>query len=314
MRIGMLAGDLDCPGSNAVVRAFARKGIQVYGWEIVAIRDGWAGLRENRAVPIGPREIDETLTRDRPLLSSSRGPVKPGDSLHGLDALVVLGGEDAVAGAAKLAADGVQVVVVPATIRNDVMATDATFGFDTAVQIAADALDRCRTTAESHERALVVEVSGRDSGWIALHAGLAGGADVIVGTERPFDLSQVLARVTRRFERGRAPIVVLAEGALPDGIPVPNGVATWLSEEISRHTGKEARAVAVSQDSGRPTAADRELGTRFGLRAADAVHAGESGVMVALRGTDLGTVPLAAAAGRKTVSPARYREVEALLG
>ncbi len=309
----MLAGDLDCPGSNAVVRAFARKGIQVYGWRVVGIPDGWAGLRENRTVPVGPREIDETLTRDRPLLGSSRGPVKPGDSLHDLDALVVLGGEDAVAGAAKLAAEGVQVVVIPATIRNDVAATDSTFGFDTAVQLAADALDRCRTTAESHERALVVEVAGRDSGWIALHAGLAGGADVILGPEHPFDLDRVLARVKRRFERGRAPIVVVAEGALPQGSPVPNGIAAWLAEEISRRTGKEARAVAVSQEGGRPTASDRELATRFGLRAADAVHAGDSGVMVALRGTDLVTVPLAAAAGRKTVSPERYREVEALL-
>lgn len=309
----MLAGDLDCPGTNAVVRAFARKGIQVHGWHIVGVRDGWAGLRENRTVPIGPREIDETLTRDRPLLGSSRGPVKPGDSLHNLDALVVLGSADALAGAAKLAAEGVQVVVIPATIRNDVAATDSTFGFDTAVQLAADALDRCRTTAESHGRALVVEVTGRDSGWLALHAGLAGGADVILGPERPFDLGRVLARVTRRFDQGRAPIVVVAEGALPDGIPVPNGVAAWLSEEISRQTGKEARAVAVSQEGGRPTAADRELGIRLGLRAVDAVHAGESGVMVALRGTDLVTVPLAAAAERKTVPPGRYREVEALL-
>lgn len=307
----MLAGDLDCPGANSVVRAFARKGVQVHGWEIFAVQDGWAGLRENRSVPIGPREIDEL--RDRPLLSSSRGPVKPGDSLHDLDALVVLGSADALAGAAKLAADGVQVVVIPATIRNDVEGTDATFGFATAAQLAADALDRCRTTAESHERALVVEVAGRDSGWLALHAGLAGGADVILGPERPFDLDHVLARVTRRFGQGRAPIVVAAEGALPDGIAVPNGVAAWLSEEISRRTGKEARTVAVSQEGGRPTASDRELGIRFGLRAVDAVQAGESGVMVALRGTDVVTVPLAAAAERKTVSPERYREADALL-
>ncbi|SFQ47732.1 6-phosphofructokinase [Amycolatopsis rubida] len=196
----MRIGDLGCPGANAVLRAFARKGIHVHGWEISGIQDGGAGLRENRSVPIGSPEIGEI--RHRPFLSSSRGPVKPGDSLHNL---VVLGSADALAGAAKL---------------------------------AADALDRCRTTAESHERALVVEVAGQDSGWLALHAGLAGGADVILGPEHPCGLDRVLPRVTRRFDRGRAPIIVVSEGALPDGIPVPNGVATWLSEEISRRARK----------------------------------------------------------------------------
>jgi 6-phosphofructokinase 1 len=250
---------------------------------------------------------------------------------QGIDALVAIGGEDTLGVAKKLTDDGVGVVGVPKTIDNDLGATDYTFGFDTAVHIATEAIDRLRTTAESHRRALVIEVMGRHAGWIALHSGLAGGANVILVPERPFSVDKVVSWVNRRFERQYAPIIVVAEGAMPEGgretltsgetdafgHVALGGIGAWLADEIAKHTGAESRAVVLGhvQRGGTPTAYDRVLATRFGLHAVDAVQDGDFGVMVALRGTDIVRVKLAeATAELKTVPLERYQEAEVFFG
>src|ERR1700677_3121786 len=229
MRVGVLTGGGDCPGLNAVIRAVVRRGIQEYGLECVGFRAGWRGPLEADTVPLDVAAVRGILPRGGTILGSARGnPPKengPGrggverikDNLSGLgvDALIVIGGEDTLGVAARLHAEGVPVVGVPKTIDNDLGATDYTFGFDTAVNIAMEAIDRLHTTAESHHRALIVEVMGRHAGWIALHAGLAGGANVILIPERPFDIEQVCAWVQHRFQTRYAPIVVVAEGASP---------------------------------------------------------------------------------------------------
>jgi phosphofructokinase-like protein len=341
MRIGVLTGGGDCPGLNAVIRAVVRKGIEVHGWEILGFRNGWQGPLEGRTKPLGLDDVEDILTRGGTVLGSSRtNPYKvPGgvdkikDVLaeHEVDALVAIGGEDTLGVAKRLTDDGVGVVGVPKTIDNDLNATDYTFGFDTAVHIATEAIDRLRTTAESHHRALVVEVMGRHAGWIALHSGLAGGANVILVPERPFNVDTVVRWVERRFERMYAPIIVVAEGALPEGGAEMlasgekdafghvrlGGVGTWLADEIAHRTGKESRAVVLghTQRGGTPTAYDRVLATRFGLHAVDAVHDGDFGVMVALRGTDIVRVKLAeATAELKTVPLERYQEAEVFFG
>src|SRR5262249_8314758 len=248
----------------------------------------------------------------------------------GIDALVAIGGEDTLGVAAKLHEHGVQVVGVPKTIDNDLNATDYTFGFDTAVNIATEAIDRLPTAAESHHRALIIEVMGRHAGWIALHAGMAGGANVILIPEQPFSIERVCAYVQSRFESHYAPIIVAAEGAsategmvLADkgvdafGHPRLGGIGEWLADQIEQRTGKEARTTVLGhiQRGGTPTAFDRVLATRFGLYAVDAVHAGEFGMMVALRGTDIIRVPLAAATTElKTVTPELYAEAEVFFG
>ena len=341
MRIGVLTGGGDCPGLNAVIRAVVRKGIEVHDWEIVGFRNGWQGPLEGKAKPIGLDDVEDILTRGGTILGSSRtNPYKvPGgvDKIksvladNGVDALIAIGGEDTLGVAKRLTDDGVGVVGVPKTIDNDLGATDYTFGFDTAVHIATEAIDRLRTTAESHHRALVVEVMGRHAGWIALHSGLAGGANVILVPERPFSVDAVVRWVERRFERMYAPIIVVAEGALPEGGAELlasgekdafghvrlGGVGTWLADEIANRTGKESRAVVLghTQRGGTPTAYDRVLATRFGLHAVDAVQDGDFGVMVALRGTDIVRVKLAeATAELKTVPLERYQEAEVFFG
>jgi len=341
MRIGVLTGGGDCPGLNAVIRAVVRKGIEVHDWEIVGFRNGWQGPLEGKAKPIGLDDVEDILTRGGTILGSSRtNPYKvPGgvDKIksvladNGVDALIAIGGEDTLGVAKRLTDDGVGVVGVPKTIDNDLGATDYTFGFDTAVHIATEAIDRLRTTAESHHRALVVEVMGRHAGWIALHSGLAGGANVILVPERPFSVDAVVRWVERRFERMYAPIIVVAEGALPEGGAELlasgekdafghvrlGGVGTWLADEIANRTGKESRAVVLghTQRGGTPTAYDRVLATRFGLHAVDAVHDGDFGVMVALRGTDIVRVKLSeATAELKTVPLERYQEAEVFFG
>jgi 6-phosphofructokinase 1 len=245
--------------------------------------------------------------------------------------MIAIGGEDTLGVATALAAEGLPVVGVPKTIDNDLGATDYTFGFDTAVQIAVDAIDRLHTTAESHHRVLIVEVMGRHAGWIALHSGLAGGANVILIPERPFDIDQVCAYIEHRFASHYAPIVVVAEGAIPAAGTISltdqgvdsfgharlGGIGQLLEREIMDRTGKEARATVLGhvQRGGTPTAYDRVLATRFGLHAIDAVHDGDSGVMVALRGTDIVRVPLAEATRElKTVSVERFQEVEVFFG
>ncbi|WP_026421486.1 6-phosphofructokinase [Actinokineospora inagensis] len=341
MRVGVLTGGGDCPGLNAVIRAVVRKGIEAHGWEIVGFRNGWKGPLEGDHRPIGLDDVEDILTRGGTILGSSRtNPYKVADgperiravlAEHGVDALIAIGGEDTLGVAKRLTDDGIGVVGVPKTIDNDLGATDYTFGFDTAVHIATEAIDRLRTTAESHHRALVVEVMGRHAGWIALHSGLAGGANVILVPEREFSVRKVIEWVQRRFERQYAPIIVVAEGALPEGGNEVlltgekdsfghvrlGGVGTWLAEEIAQQTGEESRAVVLGhvQRGGTPTAYDRVLATRFGLHAVDAVADGDFGVMVALKGTDIVRVKLSeATAELKTVPLERYAEAEVFFG
>ncbi|SDP53153.1 6-phosphofructokinase 1 [Actinopolyspora xinjiangensis] len=340
-RIGVLTGGGDCPGLNAVIRAVTRKGIEVHGKEIVGFRSGWRGPLEGLTTPLGLEEVERILDRGGTILGSSRtNPYKEADGVarikrtleeHGIDALVAIGGEDTLGVANGLFEEGVPVVGVPKTIDNDLDATDYTFGFDTAVHIATEAIDRLRTTAESHHRALVVEVMGRHAGWIALHSGLAGGANVILGPEQRFSVDWVCDWVTRRFERQYAPIIVVAEGAIPEGGAEVlqggerdafghvrlGGVGTWLAEEIAERTGNESRAVVLghTQRGGTPTAYDRVLATRFGLHAMDALVEERYGSMVALRGTEIVRVPLAEATAKlKTVPLHRYTEAQALFG
>ncbi|MFD1151968.1 6-phosphofructokinase [Saccharothrix hoggarensis] len=341
MRIGVLTGGGDCPGLNAVIRGVVRKGIEAHGWEIVGFRNGWQGPIENLTKPIGLGDVEDILTRGGTILGSSRtNPYKVEGGVdriretlaaNKVDALIAIGGEDTLGVAKRLTDDGIGVVGVPKTIDNDLGATDYTFGFDTAVHIATEAIDRLRTTAESHHRALVVEVMGRHAGWIALHSGLAGGANVILVPERQFSVDKVVEWVERRFERQFAPIIVVAEGAMPEGGAEIlhsgekdafghvrlGGIGTWLAEEISERTGKESRAVVLGhvQRGGIPTAYDRVLATRFGLHAVDAVAEGDFGVMVALRGTDIVRVKLSeATAELKTVPLERYQEAEVFFG
>ena len=341
MRIGVLTGGGDCPGLNAVIRAVVRKGTEVYGHDFVGFRDGWKGPLEGLTRPLGVPEVRGILPRGGTILGSSRtNPLKVDGGVArirknlataGVDALIAIGGEDTLGVATALAAEGLTVVGVPKTIDNDLGATDYTFGFDTAVMIATEAIDRLHTTAESHHRALIVEVMGRHAGWIALHAGLAGGANVILIPERPFDIDEVCRYVEQRFELQYAPIIVVAEGATPRegtlevrqgdvdsfGHARLGGIGQLLEREIEARTGKESRATVLGhvQRGGSPTAYDRVLATRFGLHAIDAVHEGDSGVMVALRGTDIVRVPLEEATRElKTVPLERYAEAQVFFG
>ncbi|MGH3977958.1 MAG: 6-phosphofructokinase [Pseudonocardiaceae bacterium] len=341
MRIGVLTGGGDCPGLNAVIRAIVRNAVEVHGDTVLGFRNGWQGPLDGLVRPLALADVEDILTRGGTVLGSSRtnpygvdrGPERIRETLaaQGIDALIAIGGEDTLGAARRLADDGVAVVGVPKTIDNDLGATDYTFGFDTAVHIATEAIDRLRTTAESHHRALVVEVMGRHAGWIALHAGLAGGANVILVPEKPFSVTQVCDWVTRRFQRQYAPIIAVAEGAVPEGGAQRlsdgetdafgharlGGVGTWLADEIGRRTGAESRAVVLGhiQRGGTPTAYDRVLATRFGLNAVEAVHEGDFGMMVALRGTDIVRVKLAEAiAELKTVPLQRYAEAEVFFG
>ncbi|MFJ2903532.1 6-phosphofructokinase [Streptomyces sp. NPDC087212] len=342
MRVGVLTGGGDCPGLNAVIRAVVRKGTQEYGYDFVGYRDGWRGPLENDTVRLDIPTVRGILPRGGTILGSSRtNPLRRADGARrirenlagqGVGALIAIGGEDTLGVAARLGEEhGVPVVGVPKTIDNDLSATDYTFGFDTAVNIATEAIDRLHTTAESHMRVLVCEVMGRHAGWIALHSGLAGGANVILVPEQRFDVDQVCAWITSRFRASYAPIVVVAEGAMPRegevvlkdtsldpfGHARLSGVGEWLAKEIERRTGKEARTTVLGhiQRGGTPSAFDRWLATRFGLHAVTCVHDGDFGRMVALRGTDIVRVPIAEATARlKTVDPALYDEVSVFFG
>ncbi|MFA3874369.1 6-phosphofructokinase [Streptomyces coelicoflavus] len=342
MKVGVLTGGGDCPGLNAVIRAVVRKGVQEYGYDFTGFRDGWRGPLEGDTVPLDIPAVRGILPRGGTVLGSSRtNPLQQRDGIRrikdnlaalGVEALITIGGEDTLGVATRLADEyGVPCVGVPKTIDNDLSATDYTFGFDTAVGIATEAIDRLHTTAESHMRVLVVEVMGRHAGWIALHSGLAGGANVILIPEQRFDVEQVCAWVTSRFRASYAPIVVVAEGAMPrDGDMVLkdesldsyghvrlSGVGEWLAKQIEKRTGNEARTTVLGhvQRGGTPSAFDRWLATRFGLHAIDCVHDGDFGKMVALRGTDIVRVPIAEATARlKTVDPALYEEVGVFFG
>jgi 6-phosphofructokinase 1 len=342
MRLGVLTGGGDCPGLNAVIRAIVRRGVERLDHEFIGYRDGWRGPLEGDSGPLGVPEVRGILPRGGTILGSSRtnpfaaegGPERVAAQLaaDGLEGLIAIGGEDTLGAASRMHEEhGLNVIGVPKTIDNDLSATDYTFGFDTAVNIAMEAIDRLHTTADSHHRVLIVEVMGRHAGWIAFHAGLAGGANLILIPEIPFDLDWVCELVGRRYEAHFAPIVVVAEGAQPQGgMPKElragedafgharlGGIAHWLEREIEGRTGKETRATVLGhvQRGGTPTAFDRVLATRFGLHAIDAANDGGWGQMVALRGTDIVQVPLTEATGElKTVPSELYAEAEVFFG
>ena len=337
MRVGMLTGGGDCPGLNAVIRAVVRKGERRYGDELVGFLDGWKGVLERRTTPLDVERCRGLLPRGGTILGTSRtnpykvegGPRTVLDNLRAerIDALVAIGGDDTLGVADKLAGEGLMVVGVPKTIDNDLSATEVTFGFDTAVQIATDAIDRLHTTAESHDRVMVVEVMGRHAGWIATEAGIAGGAAEILIPEEPFDIDAVSRRLQVRHGRGRyASLVVVAEGATPIegtmevqsgeldafGHVRLGGIANRVAKGIEDRTGFETRVTILGhvQRGGTPTAFDRILATRFGIAAIDAVHGGSTGRMVALQAGRIVLVPLAEAVGTsKTVDPDLFHGV-----
>jgi phosphofructokinase-like protein len=326
MKVGILTGGGDCPGLNAVIRAVVRKGCFHYEDEFVGFLEGWRGVVENKSMPLDLSSVGGILPRGGTILRTSRtNPAKKADGLekcvatlkqHKIEALIAIGGDDTLSVAQQLHQKGVDVVGVPKTIDNDLAGTDFTFGFDTAVNIATEAIDRVHTTAEAHNRVMVVEVMGRDAGWIAMYSGIAGGADVILIPEIPFDVDKVAETIRLRHARGRYfSIVVVAEGAKfstdvdpKQGAPIVvdmgkdefgharlGGIAAILAREIERRTNFETRTVVLGhvQRGGSPSAFDRMLATRYGLGAIDMVHRGEFGCMAALRGNKIVSVPLA---------------------
>jgi ATP-dependent phosphofructokinase / diphosphate-dependent phosphofructokinase len=343
VRVGVLTGGGDCPGLNAVIRAIVRKGIDQHGHSIVGFRDGWHGPLENDSEELTIESTRGILPRGGTILGTSRtnpfkrddGPDRIRETMDGmqLDGLIAIGGEDTLGAANRLHGEhGINVLGVPKTIDNDIGATDVTFGFDTALQVATEAIDRLHTTAESHHRVMVVEVMGRHAGWIALYSGIAGGGDVILIPEQPFDIEDVCRLIDRRHSRGRIfSIVVVAEGAIPKegtmelaggetdefGHARLGGIGQRLEREIEERTGFETRAVVLGhiQRGGTPTAYDRVLATRFGVAAIDAATDGRWGTMPALRGTKIELVALAdAVAELRTVSPEEYAVAEPFLG
>ena len=338
-RVGILTGGGDCPGLNAVIRAIVRRGFDDPGTTCLGFRHGWAGVLSGdsfeltRAVTAGILGRGGTIlgtSRTNPFADGADGVANVQAAIEqaGVDVLVPIGGEDTLGVALRLSDGGIQVVGVPKTIDNDLGGTDFTFGFQTAVQIATDAIDRLHTTAESHDRVMVLEVMGRHAGWIATYAGMAGGADAILVPERPFDLRELCERLQRRHDRGRTfSIVVVAEGATPQdgglsttakgtdafGHERLGGIGAALAEEIEEITGFETRVTVLGhvQRGGTPSAYDRVLATRFGVAAMDAVSAGHFGVMVALQATEIVEVPLADALREpKLLDPSFYQAAE----
>jgi 6-phosphofructokinase 1 len=342
MRVGILTGGGDCPGLNAVIRAVVRKGEVRHDDAFVGFRDGWKGVLDALTMPLDVHACRGILPRGGTILGSSRtnpykvdgGPQRCKATLADLsvDALVVIGGEDTLGVANRLAGEGVNVVGVPKTIDNDLSATEVTFGFHTAVQICVDAIDRLHTTAESHDRVIVCEVMGRHAGWIATYAGIAGGAAEVLVPEEPFDIDVVCDNLKRRHAKGHyASVVVVAEGATPKegtlslasgevdafGHARLGGIGNVLAEEIEKRTGFETRATILGhvQRGGTPTAFDRVLATRFGVAAIDCVHEGDFGQMVALQAGRIVRVPLASAVTElKTVDPELVAVAEVFYG
>ncbi|MEP0828408.1 MAG: 6-phosphofructokinase [bacterium] len=349
MRVGVLTGGGDCPGLNAVIRAIVRKGILNYNYEILGIFEGWKGLiKDDKIKPLNLIDVSGILHRGGTILRTSRtNPFKVENGVdtikatlkrHNIDALIAIGGEDTLGVAAKLFQDGIKVVGVPKTIDNDVMGTDRTFGFDTALNIATEAIDRVHTTAEAHNRVMVVEVMGRHAGWIAIESGIAGGADIILIPEKITFVSNVCTLIKRRHSRGKDfSIVVVAEGAKIKMSPESQeeelvlqdkkldafghvrlgGIGYKLAELIEAGTGFETRVVILGhiQRGGSPTAFDRVLATRFGVHAIDLVHSGQFGQMVALQGVKIVPYPLKDVVSRiKTIDPEMIETAEVFFG
>jgi phosphofructokinase-like protein len=340
-RVGILTGGGDCPGLNAVIRAVARRSFE-RGWEVIGVREGWHGLVAAKTAELGPREISGLLPRGGTILGTTRtNPFKLEGGVDavlknfgelGLDALVAIGGEDTLGVAARLYEEHeFPVVGVPKTIDNDLSATDYTFGFDTAVSVCTEAIDRLHTTAESHNRVMVVEVMGRHTGWIAVMSGIAGGADVILIPEQPMPVDEVCTVLDRRHSGGKSfSIVVVSEGYELEGLQdtgeldafghvtlSARGVGDALARQIEEQTGFETRVTVLGhvQRGGSPTARDRVLATRYGLKAADLAHAGVFGQMAALQGDAIVAVSLKeATAELKLVPPDWYAVAEAFFG
>jgi ATP-dependent phosphofructokinase / diphosphate-dependent phosphofructokinase len=331
-RIGLLTGGGDCPGLNAAIRAVVTRATGTHGVQVIGILDGWDGLMEGRMRPLDRDAVRGLLQRGGTVLGTSRrdpyvhgdgaGSLTPTLEREGIDALIVVGGDGTLRTADRLNAEGIPIVGVPKSIDNDIAGTDTTIGFDTAVQIATEAIDRITTTAESHDRVMVVEVMGRTQGWIATHAGMAAGADAILVPEEPYDLGEVAALVRSRAARGRRySVVVVAEGVTPPpgsrvearldafGFQRLGGVSTLVAAELEALTGFEARVTVLGhvQRGGVPSARDRVLATRFGIRAADVAARGRFGRMVALRGDTVTDVPLAECViAPRSVPPDQY--------
>jgi 6-phosphofructokinase 1 len=340
MRIGVLTGGGDCPGLNAVIRAAVRKGTKDFGHEFVGFRYGWRGPIEGITQPLDWDTVENILDQGGTILHSSRTnpykieggveAIKKNMAELGVDALIAIGGEDTLGVATKLTADGVNCVGVPKTIDNDLSGTDYTFGFDTAVNIATDAIDRLWTTADSHDRCIVVEIMGRHAGWMTLHAGIAGGANVVLIPEVAFDIEKVANFVKERKDAGKATIVAVSEGAhaetgmvLKDGEVDAfghvklGGVGDWVAAEIKERAEIETRAIILGhlQRGGTPTAFDRVLATRLGLEAAKAVDEGDFGKMMALQGTNVVRIPIHEGTDvLKTVPVERYADAEIFFG
>jgi 6-phosphofructokinase 1 len=341
MTIGILTSGGDCPGLNAVIRSAVFKGIQVHNRQFVGFRNGWKGVVEGDIVPLGRRDITGISKQGGTILGTSRtnpfegagGADRVRENMErlGVDSIIAIGGEGTLAAAKRLTDAGIKIIGVPKTIDNDISATDYSFGFDTAVQIATDAMDRLRTTGESHHRCMVAEVMGRYVGWIALHSGMAAGAHVILIPEQKTTVEQLCTWTKAAYDRGRAPLVVVAEGFTfgtmsrahsergVDGFGRPRlgGIGELLAPLIEAGTGIETRATTLGhiQRGGTPTAYDRVLATRYGLAAIDAVVEERWGRMVALTGTTISNVPFGDALGRlKTVPQARYDEAAILFG
>src|SRR3989304_23689 len=342
MKIGILTGGGDCPGLNAVIRAVAKKAF-AYGYEVIGIRDGWRGLVEIDTVPLDIQAVSGILSRGGTILGTSRtNPFKSPDMAEkvinnikklGLDVLVGIGGDDTLGVASKLFKKGIKTIGIPKTIDNDLSGTDFTFGFDTAVSIVTEALDRLHTTTEAHHRVMVVEVMGRHAGWIAVYGGLAGGADMILIPEEPFDVEEVCRVVRKRKDDGKNfSIIVAAEGAYPKeaggvitkertldafGHARLGGVGEFLAQEVEKRTGIETRYVVLGhlQRGGSPTAYDRILATRYGVRAAELINEKKFGRMVALQGNKIVDVSLKEATGKaKTVDMEIYRIASVFFG
>ena len=338
MRVGVLTGGGDCPGLNAVIRAAVLKGEQRYGDSFVGFLDGWLGAIEDRTTPLDSARVREIFDKGGTLLGTSRtNPYKvEGGServrstlaAEKVDALMAIGGDDTLGVANKLASEGITVVGVPKTIDNDLSATEVTFGFHTAVQIATEAIDRLRTTSESHQRVIVCEVMGRHAGWISMYAGIAGGAVDVLIPEQPFDVAEVCELVKSHRALGRlSSVVVVAEGATPKegslsltsgevdqfGHVRLGGIANVLAKEIEERTGFETRATVLGhiQRGGTPTAYDRVLATRFGVAAIDALHDGGAGTMVALQGDKIVRVPLSAGVSEPKLVPSELYDTVA---
>jgi phosphofructokinase-like protein len=341
MRIGILTSGGDCPGLNAVIRGAVLKGTEINGQEFVGFKDGWRGVVNGDFRSLERSDVRGIGKQGGTILGTSRtnpfegngGPERIQEMLdaNGIDAIMAIGGEGTLAAAKRLTDAGLKIVGVPKTVDNDLDATDYTFGFDTAVEIATEAMDRLRTTGDSHSRCMVAEVMGRHVGWIALHSGMAAGAHAILIPEQKTSIEQVAAWVQSAADRGRAPLVVVAEGFTPDhaddphsergldafGRPRLGGIGERLAPMIEEATGIETRATTLGhiQRGGVPTAYDRVLATRLGMAASDIVDSGEWGRMVALRGTDIVTVAFEEALGKlKTVPQHRYDEAAMLFG